>query len=90
MDMFNKENFNYLNDLILLNINTLNESNDYKNTLSELNSSIEYFEEKLEKDDKVKFRKLVKTFYKHESFIEILSYMLGVKYHKNLKKLKNN
>lgn len=87
-DFFNEESFEYLNNLIITNISILKKSDKYNEIKKKISSLMDYFDNTLNESDKEKFEELIKLFYDYEGFIQALTYMFGVKFHKNLSSIK--
>lgn len=87
MEIFNNENYKYINKMIEGKLPLLRENEDFNKMYLRLSDAMEELEKTLSEKQKEHFNEIVQLFYKTEEYYFTLSYSLGVKYGEDLKKL---
>ena len=87
MEIFDNEIKNVVNNLVEEKLSVLKENTDFSKKSSRLSDAMEELEQTLSKEQKDLFNEIVNLFYETEKYYFTLSYSLGVKYGKDLKKL---
>lgn len=87
MEIFNDDSKEFINAFVEEKISVLSENSDFNQKSIRLSDAMDELEKTLSKNQKNLFDEIVKLFYQTEEYYFALSYSLGVKYGKNLKKI---
>ncbi len=87
MDIFNSEIKDCINSIIENKLPILKENKDFNEKYSQLNNTMDELERSLSNNQKILFNNLIKLFYETEEYYFTLSYFLGLKCGKDIKKL---
>lgn len=87
MEIFNDDSKAFINAFVEEKVSVLRENADFNQKSIRLSDAMDELEKTLSKNQKNLFDEIVKLFYQTEEYYFALSYSLGVKYGKNLKKI---
>ena len=87
MEIFKNNDYKFISDFIEQKVHILKENEDFKSASIRLTDAIEEFEMTLPESQKDEFNEIIQLFYKTEEYYFAFSYLLGVKYGKDLEKL---
>ena len=86
-ELFDKDTISYINQFVESKDELIKDAKDFKEKDDMLCLYMEDLENKLSKENKEKFDKVIKLMYQVEEYYIALAYMLGSKYGNNIEKL---
>lgn len=87
MEIFKNDNYKWISKLVEEKMPILKQNEDFNNKNLSLTQTMESFEKALSVEQKETFNKIIKLFYETEQYYFALSYLLGIKFGEDLKKI---
>lgn len=87
MEILEKENYKWISNLIEEKSKILNQNTEFKTKNLYLTQEMENFENSISIEQKENFNKIINLIYETEQYYFALSYLLGVKFGEDLKKI---